>query len=345
MLDLLASLGWDAARDLEFAPYADAAVAGRVVRVDRSAVDVLTADNPLRITPAATTGPLAVGDWIALAVDGRQWYVDALLERRSAIRRASVRGDSAPHLLATNVDVVLVAVPAVPDPRLALAERLVALAWDSGATPLIVLTKVDLVPDPDGLADELRAAAPGVDVVAVSATTPGGMEPLRSLLAPGITYCLIGRSGAGKSTLVNSLLGEDRFDTTAIRDDGKGRHTTSFRELVLLPDGAALIDSPGLRGVGMWLDGDGLDRAFADVADLATECRFRDCSHRTEPGCAVLAAVEHGDVDERRLESWRKLQREAAWMARRTDARLRAEEARKWKAITLEMRRSRRARP
>jgi len=226
-----------------------------------------------------------------------------------------------------------------------MTERLVALAWDSGATPLVVLTKADLVPDPDVLADDLRASAPGVEVVVVSAARPDGLQPLAAHLATGRTFCLVGRSGAGKSTLVNGMLGEQRFATTDIRADGKGRHTTTFRELVVLPGGGILIDTPGLRGVGLWLDGDGLDRAFADVEDLALTCRFADCRHDSEPGCAVLDAVDGGTLDERRLLSWRKLQREAQWIARRTDARLRAEEARRWKAISVEMRRSRRARP
>jgi ribosome biogenesis GTPase len=342
--DFLASLGWDAARDAELAPYAGAAVPGRVARVDRSGVDILTADNPLRVAPPPGD-PLAVGDWVALAVDGRHWYVEAVLDRRSVIRRAAPRGESAPHLVAANVDVVLVVVPAVPDPRLAAVERLVTLAWDSGATPVVVLTKTDLVPDAAGLADELRSAAPGVDVVGVTASREGGFDPLGPHLRAGSTCCLVGRSGAGKSTLANALLGAERFAATAIRSDGKGRHTTSFRELVLLPTGATLIDTPGLRGIGLWLDGDGLDRAFADIAELGELCRFGDCKHRTEPDCAVLGAVEDGSLDERRLESWRKLQREAAWMARRNDARLRAEEARRWKAVTLQMRRSGRARP
>jgi ribosome biogenesis GTPase len=182
-------------------------------------------------------------------------------------------------------------------------------------------------------------------VVVVSAATADGFEPLARHLAPGRTYCLVGRSGAGKSTLANALLGEQRFATTDTRTDGKGRHTTTFRELVVLPGGGVLIDTPGLRGVGLWLGGDGLDRAFADVEGLALTCRFSDCAHDTEPGCAVLGAVDDGSLDERRLQSWRKLQREAQWIARRTDARLRSEEARKWKAISTEMRRSRRARP
>jgi ribosome biogenesis GTPase len=247
--------------------------------------------------------------------------------------------------VAANIDVGAVVVPVVPEPRLAMVERLVAVVWDSGATPLVVLTKADLAPDVDALLDEVAAAAPGVEVVAVSAHTPAGYGPLHAHLTPGRTYCLLGRSGAGKSTLANALLDEQRFATQDIRSDGKGRHTTTFRELVALPGGAVLVDTPGLRGVGLWLDNDGLERAFDDVETLARQCRFGDCAHDTEPGCAVQAAVDDGDLPERRLDSWRKLQREAAWMARRTDARLRAVEARKWKAITLEMRRSGRARP
>jgi ribosome biogenesis GTPase len=344
LLDLLTCLGWDSRRDTEFAPPAESAVPARAARIDRGMLDVLTSDNPLRVARPADTD-VAVGDWVALTAEDRQWRVDNVLSRRSAIRRASVTGESRPQVLAANVDVVVIAVPTVPEPRVGMTERLVALAWDSGATPLVVLTKADLVPDPDVLADDLRASAPGVEVVVVSAARSDGLQPLAAQLAPGSTFCLVGRSGAGKSTLVNGLLGEQRFATTDIRDDGKGRHTTTFRELVVLPGGGILIDTPGLRGVGLWLDGDGLDRAFADVEELALTCRFADSRHDTEPGCAVLGAVDAGTLDERRLHSWRKLQREAQWIARRTDARLRAEEARRWKAVSVEMRRSRRARP
>jgi ribosome biogenesis GTPase len=344
MSALLSSLGWDPARDDEFAPFAGAAVPARVTRVDRGMVDVLTADNPLRVSvPPAVD--VAVGDWVALTAEDRTWRLDSVLSRRSAIRRASVSGESAAQLLATNVDVMLVVVPAVPEPRLGMAERLVALAWDSGATPLVVLTKSDLSSDPDALADDLRASAPGVEVVAVTAAQEQGYAPLEQHLTSGRTFCLVGRSGAGKSTLANALLGEDRFEVTDIRSDGKGRHTTTYRELVVLPGGGVLVDTPGLRGVGLWLHGDGLDRAFADVENLASACRFNDCGHDSEPGCAVLEAIADGALEERRLHSWRKLQREAQWIARRTDARLRAEEGRRWKAVTMEMRRSRRARP
>ena len=350
MLDLLTSLGWDDARSAEFAPLAPSAVPARVTRVERGGIDVITADNPLRVPWQPGDPRVAVGDWVTLiaqdlAAQHRRWQLETILTRRSAIRRASVTGESQDQLLAANVDVVLVVVPAVPEPRIGMAERLVALGWDSGATPVVVLTKSDLVPDPDGIADDLRACAPGVDVLTVTAQTPTGFDPVRSLLLPGRTLCLLGRSGAGKSTLANALLGEDRFLTRDIRDDGKGRHTTTYRELVALPSGAVLIDTPGLRGVGLWLEADGLERAFADVEELILRCRFSDCAHESEPGCAVLEAVDDGSLDERRLASWRKLQREAQWIARRTDARLRAEEVRRWKAISVEMRRSRRARP
>lgn len=316
----------------------------RVTRVDRGVVDVLTNDNPLRI-PVQSDVDVAVGDWVALGAEGRSWRIETVLSRRSIIRRASVTGESVAQVLATNVDVMLVVVPALPEPRLGMVERLVALAWDSGATPLIVLTKSDLAADDGAIADDLRATAPGVDVVAVTAAHEHGYAALEERLAPGQTFCLVGRSGAGKSTLANALLGDDRFAVTDIRSDGKGRHTTTFRELVVLPRGGVLIDTPGLRGVGLWLGGEGLDRAFSDVEDLALTCRFNDCGHDTEPGCAVQAAIDDGTLAERRLLSWRKLQREAEWIARRTDARLRAQEARRWKAVSVEMRRSRRARP
>jgi ribosome biogenesis GTPase len=342
----LASLGWDEHYGTEFEPYADVAVPGRVVRVDRGAVDVLTADNPVRVATNSDDEPLAVGDWVALvATDDRRWSVETLLPRRGAIRRAVVSGESHAQVVAANIDVVLVAVPAIPEPRIGMVERMVALAWDSGATPVVVLTKADLVADPQTVAADLAASAPGVDVVAVSATTPGGLDGLAPYLTTGRTACLLGRSGAGKSTLVNALLGTDHLATREIRSDGKGRHTTTHRELVVLPTGACLVDTPGLKGVGLWLSDDGLDRAFADIEELVPLCRFADCRHETEPGCAVLAAIDAGTLPERRLESWRKLQREAIWMASRTDARLRAEQSRKWRAIHQEMRRSGRARP
>ena len=341
----LASLGWDERLSAEFAAYDDA-IAARVVAVDRGAVDVVTSDNPLRVELRRGDPSPAAGDWVALVpCDDRRWAVDAILPRQSAFGRASVAGESTQQVIAANIDVVLIVLSATPAPRPTLAQRFVALAWDSGATPVIVVSKSDLVDDASRIAADLMEATPGVEVIAVSAAWPGGLDALAPYLTPARTLCLVGRSGAGKSTLANALLGDDRFAVTDVRDDGKGRHTTTRRELVQLPGGALLIDTPGLRGVGLWISDDGLDRAFADVEELVAACRFGDCEHRTEPGCAVLAAVEEGRLPQPRLDSWRKLQREARWMASRHDARVRAEERAKWKSIHMEMRRSGRARP
>lgn len=346
----LTSLGWDDALTAAHEPLAPTHLAGRVRRVDRGAVDVLLAGPDDELTTGRarwrSTDPApAVGDWVALANDGDDPTVDVIHPRRTAIARAVASGRSEAQVLAANVDLVLVTVSAVPEPKPGLVERLVALAWDSGATPLVVVTKSDLTPETDAIVADLAETAPGVDVVAVSAVDGAGIAALEPYLAPGRTLCLIGKSGAGKSTLANALLGHEQFATGEVRRDGKGRHTTTHRELVVLPGGGVLLDTPGLRGAGLWVGEEGLDRAFADVEELVQECRFADCGHETEPGCAVLLAIDEGRLAERRLESWRKLQREMTWMASRSDSRLRAEQRRQWKIVTMEYRRSQRVRP
>lgn len=341
-------LGWDDALAAAFAPFSGTHRPARVCRVDRGAVDALVADDALTALRARVphdVTPPAVGDWIATTRDSVGWAVDVVLPRRTAIERADVLERSRPQVLAANVDLVLIAMPVFPEPKTGLVERMVTLAWDSGATPLVVLTKADLSPEAAAIAADLAEAAPGVDVVSVSAVADDGLVELAPYLQPGRTLCLLGKSGAGKSTLVNALAGGDVAATSGIRSDGKGRHTTSHRELFLLPGGSVLVDTPGLRGAGLWVTAEGLDRAFDDVERLVDECRFNDCGHTSEPGCAVLAAVEDGSLPERRLESWRKLQREARWMASRTDARLRAEQRRSWKVVHKELRRSGRIRP
>lgn len=247
--------------------------------------------------------------------------------------------------MAANVDVVLVAMPVQPEPKLALVERLVALGWDSGATPVVVVTKADLTPDADAIVADLREAAPGVDVVAISVVEEGGLDPLADYLVDGQTVCVLGRSGAGKSSLVNALMGMEVLATAETRRDGKGRHTTTHRELHVLPTGAVIVDTPGLRGAGVWVTGEALERTFADIEALVHDCRFTDCAHQHEPGCAVLEAVDDGRLPQRRLESWRKLQREARWVATRSDALLRAEARRAWVITHKEVRRSGRIRP
>jgi ribosome biogenesis GTPase len=340
-LPSLESLGLDGHVAAALDPYADTHQLGRVSRVDRGAADVLTTDGLLRTVSRSTDPPVVVGDWVAV-LDGT---IDALAPRRSTIVRAAASGESVSQPLVANVDIVFVVVATIPAPRLGMIERLVALAWDSGATPVVVVTKADLVDDPVAVTADLGECAPGAEIHCISATTGLGLDEVTAYDAPGRTLCLIGRSGAGKSTLANALLGDERLATGEIRSDGKGRHTTTHRELVTLPGGGVLVDTPGLRGAGIWLDGEGLAQAFPEIDELTAQCRFSDCVHVTEPGCAILAALADGSLPQRRLDSWRKLQREAAWIAARGDARLRAERGRQWKRLSREMRQPGRNRP
>jgi ribosome biogenesis GTPase len=209
-----------------------------------------------------------------------------------------------------------------------------ALSWESGAQPVVVLTKADLVPDAmtlSYLVQDVETTAPGVQVLSVSAATGEGIDVLAAVVSGG-TSVLLGQSGAGKSTLANALLGEEVMEVQATRDaDGKGRHTTTTRNLLALPGGGVLIDTPGLRGVGLWDAETGVGQVFAEIEGLAGECRFHDCAHEAEPGCAVLAAIDSGELPERRLDSYRKLMRENQRIVAKTDARLRAEIRRDWK--------------
>ncbi|WP_084957847.1 ribosome small subunit-dependent GTPase A [Thermoactinospora rubra] len=342
-------------------------VPARVARVDRGAAEVIAADGlhhvkyGAQVRRASAQDPVAlpcVGDWAALRhlPEGRH-ELHALLPRRTAFVRggvsrdsvAGLSGDGQGQVLAANVDVVFVAEPsmhATDFADLGRIERLVALAWESGGTPVVLVTKSDLFEQ--GLEDllaDVRTAAPGVDVHAVSSLHGDGVELVRGYLAGSRTAVILGPSGAGKSTLVNALAGEAVMETQQVRAaDGRGRHTTVHRELIPLPGGGLVIDTPGIRRVGLYGVSDGVDRVFADIEELAGHCRFDDCAHDAEPGCAVRAALDSGELPERRLESWRKLQREAAWMAARSDARLRKEQQNRWKAISKEMRRHYRSR-
>jgi ribosome biogenesis GTPase len=343
------ALGWSADLATAFAPFQHTHHRARVARVDRSKVDALIPGEQLTLVRAATRAQdpfVVVGDWVAIVQDdAEQWRIEVLLPRRTAIGRADASGRSEAQVMAANVDVVLVAMPVAPEPKLALVERLVALAWDSGATPVVVVTKADLSAEIEAIVADLAEAAPGVDVVAVSVVAEGGLDALVAYLVDGQTLCVLGRSGAGKSSLVNALMGSDVLVTAETRSDGKGRHTTSYRELHVLPGGAIMVDTPGLRGAGLWVTGDALDRTFADIDALVAACRFTDCAHRQEPGCAVLLAVDEGRLAQRRLDSWHKLQREARWLAMRSDARLRSEARRAWVITHKEVRRSGRIRP
>ncbi|WP_314178639.1 ribosome small subunit-dependent GTPase A [Streptomyces winkii] len=346
--------GWDDRVADAFAPYEDEGLLpARVLRVDRGRCDAVTADGVLRAgtAPVATSDPtraVCTGDWVAVHPGGPgpgggaggTPEVRALLPRRTAFVRSTATNRSEGQVLAANVDVALIAVSLAAELELPRVERFLALAWTSGARPLVVLTKADLVADPETLrqlAADVEESAPGVEVLTVSAADGDGLDVLAAVIAGG-TCVLLGQSGAGKSTLANALLGEEVQDVRAIRDsDGKGRHTTTTRDLLPLPEsagGGVLIDTPGLRGVGLWDAQDGVGSAFSEIEALAGDCRFHDCAHESEPDCAVLAAVDDGTLPARRLESYRKLLRENARLAARTDARLRAEQKRRFKEMS-----------
>jgi ribosome biogenesis GTPase len=213
------------------------------------------------------------------------------------------------------------------------------MAWEGGATPVILLNKEDLAEDPGQTLGEIEAAAPGVEVVPVSCYTGSGIEWVASRVSTGRTAVLVGPSGTGKSTLINTLLGEERLETGTIRDaDKRGRHTTTSRQLVSLPSGGMLIDTPGLRELQLWADSDALADAFSDIAEFARACRFRDCTHSGEPGCAVQSALADGALDHARYENFLELGKELAYLERRTDDRVRQENTRRWKQINKQMR-------
>ena len=237
--------------------------------------------------------------------------------------------------MAANVDVAFIVTSANRDFNLRRIERYLTAVWDSGASPVIVLNKVDLGGVGPEMLDALDKVAMGAPVLQTSALMGIGRDELRAFVGPGRTLALVGSSGVGKSSLSNLLLGQELLDTGGIRaDDDRGRHTTTRRELVELPGGGMLLDTPGMREFGLIVDEDSLDSAFADVQELAAQCRFGDCQHRGEPGCAVGAAIETGDLEPSRLRSYDKLQRELAALARRGDPRLQAEARKKWRAVS-----------
>ncbi|MFF4627449.1 ribosome small subunit-dependent GTPase A [Streptomyces griseorubiginosus] len=336
----LAPYGWDEAWADAFAPYeSEGLIPGRVVRVDRGQCDIVTADGTLRadtafVTPHDPMRVLCTGDWAVVEPGGNPRYVRTYLPRRTAFVRSTSSKRSEGQILAANVDHAIVAVSLAVELDLGRIERFLALAWESGAQPLVVLTKADLVPDPvtlSHLVQDVETTAPGVPVLTVSALDGDGLDVLVASVSGGTTV-LLGQSGAGKSTLANVLVGEDVMQVHATRDvDGKGRHTTTTRNLLALPGGGVLIDTPGLRGVGLWDAETGVGQVFSEIEELAERCRFHDCAHEAEPGCAVLAAIDSGELAERRLESYRKLIRENQRIVAKTDARLRSEIRKEWK--------------
>jgi ribosome biogenesis GTPase len=281
----------------------------------------------------------AVGDWVAVADDADRAVIHHVLRRRTAMIRRAADTDATAQMIAANVDVFCLVTSANRDLNPRRMERYLAAVWESGATPVVVLNKVDLVDDRTAMSEALGSVALGVPIVEVSALTGVGLDALREHVGRGTTVGFVGSSGVGKSSLINQLVGREVQHVSDIReDDARGRHTTTRRELVLLPGGGVLIDTPGMRELGLLEDDGGVDATFADIAEIAQSCRFNDCLHETEPGCAVQAALYSRTLDANRLQSYRKLQREIAAAERRRDPILAANERRRWKTIHKEMR-------
>jgi ribosome biogenesis GTPase / thiamine phosphate phosphatase len=340
----LESLGWTDELTTEFEHYlADGFVPGRVAAQHRGQYEVLGEAGELRaeiagrlLHEAASEAELpVVGDWVAVAPrpDEGAGTIHAVLPRRTRISRKTPWLATKEQVLAANVDTVLLTSSLNDELNLRRLERYLATAWDSGADPVVVLTKADLHPDPDAAAAEVETIAYGVPVLVVSVRTGEGLDAVAGIVRPGRTVVLLGSSGVGKSTLVNTLAGEELLATNEIRDDGRGRHTTSHRQLVRLPSGGLVIDTPGLRELQLWDVGESLDEAFEDVTELFADCRFSDCAHDREPDCAVQAALEDGRLDPARWESYLKLQRELEHLERRLDKRAQAEERKRWAKI------------
>jgi len=337
-----------------FAPFAARGlVPGRVVAGHSRLLHVRTQEGEAVAAVAGrlrheARGPLGlptVGDWVALRPPeaGHRAVIEGLVPRRTAFVRRAPGDRSVAQVLAANVDTVFLVMGLDGDFNPRRLERALVLAWESGADPVVLLNKADLCEDLAARRRETECVAPGVPVLVIAARPGEGLEALMPWLTPGRTVALLGSSGVGKSTLVNRLLGREKQRTREVRSaDQRGRHTTTHRELIGLPGGAQLLDTPGLREIQLWSDGAGLDAAFEDVSGLFASCRFTDCSHGTEPGCAVIAAVGEGRLDPARLESFRKLQAELRALEIREDPLERRKERSRWKAIHKSLRQPKR---
>jgi ribosome biogenesis GTPase len=334
----LGRLGWSDQFETEFAQYAaDGLVPARVVAQHRGSYAVHDGDGE---TWAEVAGRLrhearspadfpCVGDWVAVRPrpEGDGAIVHALLPRRTVFSRKKPWTETVEQVLAANVEIAFLVTTLTAELSPRRLERYLTTAWESGAEPVIILNKADLCPDSLPLVAEVESVALMVPVVLTSAETGEGVDELRAWLTGNRTGALLGSSGVGKSSLVNRLLGEERMETREIRSDGvRGQHTTRHRELIPLPGGGLLLDTPGLRELQLWEAGEGLDSAFEDLAELASRCRFNDCAHGTEPGCAIREALANGTLEEERWESYLKLQSELAHLERRIDKRVMAEE-------------------
>ena len=336
----LDDLGWTPRFEAAFAPHAGPGLEPARVSLEHTHIyRVMTPETEhlarvagrLRHGAAGRADFPAVGDWVVLepAASGGEARIHAVLPRATHFSRRAAGNPTEEQVVAANIDVVFLVSGLDHDFNPRRIERYLVTAWESGATPVIVLNKADLVEDLAPIVADVEGVAPGVSVLAVSTRVPESIPALRQHLAPGRTAALLGSSGVGKSSIANALIGEAVLRTHEVREsDSRGRHTTTGRQLVMLPGGGILIDTPGMRELQLWEAGESVAGAFSDIEALAADCRFRDCRHATEPGCAVAAAAAAGTLPAARLESFRKLQGEQSFIASQQDERARIERRR-----------------
>ena len=345
----LQTLGWNNFFEAYFAPYKEQdLLPGRVgiQHKDRYVVYTEVGEvwanvrGKLRFEAAGIHDFPAVGDWVALQLrnDNTAATIHAVLERRSKFSRKLPGKEDEEQILAANIDIVFLVMGLDANYNLRRLERYLTVAWESGARPVIVLNKIDKCNDAQEKKSEVEQIAHGTDIFLISAKHNIGIEPLRTMLTAGTTGVLLGPSGVGKSTITNLLVGKDYAQTQEVREwDDRGRHTTARRELVILPGGGLIIDTPGLRELQLWEGETGLEEVFEDIEELAAQCRFRDCKHISEPDCAVKRALEEGTLQLERYESYKKLQREISYQKRKYDSNAQRVENQKWKKISKEI--------
>jgi ribosome biogenesis GTPase len=345
--EALLRLGWTEHFERAYQHYLDDGLEpARVAAQHKGSYVVLTAAGELRAEVSGRLRHLAlhqselpvVGDWVIVhRLPGEnKALVHGLLPRATTFARKVAGVVTEQQVLAANVDVYFLVSALDQQFNARRMERYLTMAWDGAGTPVIVLTKADLCDDIESVLVAARAVAPEIDIHITSVASGAGVSDLSTSLLPHRTGVFIGPSGVGKSSLVNHLVGHEKLRTKSIREDGRGRHTTTHRELVALPAGGLVIDSPGIRELQLWDTSSGVDDTFADIRDLAGGCRFSDCAHDREPGCAVGAAVDDGRLLPTRFESYRKLTRELAWLERKRDKRRASEESRRWRKLSAE---------